>query len=338
MDNDILLDPITMEIMSDPVISKLCGHSFSNDSIIAWLKKKETCPNCNIKITENDLTPNYTLRDIIEHMELLKEHQLQPQLQSQPQLQPQLQQQLQQQPDEASNSQNENKEKVEKEQQIKPYIIRELCQDDIQEAAILLEKSTREDIFMNFFFINSPGYRITGGTWFCNKMLTYALKKARVWGCFELDTYNNNQQSISGVMIAQPPHDVNGVSISEMFKVGMYMAPIKLGVSVLSRILKSSDFAERIHQAEMKNHPNKHWYLNCIAIEHSYRRSQRGSDLIKQVLHLADSQNASIYTECDLEFMDFFKIHNFTTSKFYQQHSNTHDAPHFYTMIRNSKK
>ncbi|EGC32952.1 hypothetical protein DICPUDRAFT_88977 [Dictyostelium purpureum] len=292
MENDIFLDPLTLEVMIEPVISK-CGHSFSKESITEWLLKKKTCPICNNSLQVDELTPNYTLRDIIKHMES------QPQ-QSQPQ------------------QHDQNQKSIHQPQQLQT-----------QEASVILERATRDDIFMKFFFGN-VSYKITAGQWFCEKMLAYAVTKARVWGVFEAD------KTISGVMVVQPPHDVNGISIAQMVKVGMLGAPFHLGFGPLTRILKSSDFAERIHRKEMGE--KNHYYLNCIAIDPKLRRAGRGRELIKKLLDIVDSQeDVSVYTECDLEFSEFFKKQGFAMSRYYKQH-NKEEAPFFYTMIRSKDK
>merc|ERR1711963_181293 len=47
--------PITQELMIDPYIVTVCGHSFEKQEIFSWLSKKRSCPLCNKKATTNDL-------------------------------------------------------------------------------------------------------------------------------------------------------------------------------------------------------------------------------------------------------------------------------------------
>jgi uncharacterized protein YegL len=42
------------------------GHSYSEEAIKEWLKKKKTCPFNNEPLTENDLKPNFALRSAID--------------------------------------------------------------------------------------------------------------------------------------------------------------------------------------------------------------------------------------------------------------------------------
>ena len=51
--------------MDDPIIITKCGHTFQQDAIKAWIKKKKVCPLCMIEIEENDLKPNYTMKALI---------------------------------------------------------------------------------------------------------------------------------------------------------------------------------------------------------------------------------------------------------------------------------
>ena len=62
-----LLDPITLEIMKDPVITTPCMHTFDRNSLLIWLENNNTCPICKIRIG-NKLTRNYALYNIIQKL------------------------------------------------------------------------------------------------------------------------------------------------------------------------------------------------------------------------------------------------------------------------------
>ncbi|CAN8278952.1 unnamed protein product [Cochlearia groenlandica] len=61
------LCPISLDIMKDPVIVST-GITYDRDTIEKWLftGKKTTCPVTKQVITETDLTPNHTLRRLIQ--------------------------------------------------------------------------------------------------------------------------------------------------------------------------------------------------------------------------------------------------------------------------------
>lgn len=56
---------ITGELMKNAVIDKY-GHSYSEEAIREWLRKKQTCPLNNEPLTEGDLMPNLALRSAID--------------------------------------------------------------------------------------------------------------------------------------------------------------------------------------------------------------------------------------------------------------------------------
>lgn len=65
--NDIVC-PITLEVMSDPVISKRCGHSFEGHAIVTWCKSKDFCPKCHAPLHRTDLVKNFSLKNAIDYM------------------------------------------------------------------------------------------------------------------------------------------------------------------------------------------------------------------------------------------------------------------------------
>ena len=54
--------------MSEPVISKKCGHSFEESAILSWLRSKDFCPKCHERLQRSDLVKNYSLKNAIEYM------------------------------------------------------------------------------------------------------------------------------------------------------------------------------------------------------------------------------------------------------------------------------
>lgn len=58
--------------MSEPVISKKCGHSFEESAILSWLRTKDFCPKCHGRLQRSDLVKNYNLKNAIEYMRKLE--------------------------------------------------------------------------------------------------------------------------------------------------------------------------------------------------------------------------------------------------------------------------
>lgn len=67
-DDDVNTDfkcPITMDIMKDPVICS-DGHSYERESITKWLLTHNTSPKTNAVLENTTLTPNHSLRALIQ--------------------------------------------------------------------------------------------------------------------------------------------------------------------------------------------------------------------------------------------------------------------------------
>jgi hypothetical protein len=61
---DILCCPISLQLLSDPVVSKVSGQSYEREYIEKCLKKKSTCPLTGLAMTHKHLVKNYTLADV----------------------------------------------------------------------------------------------------------------------------------------------------------------------------------------------------------------------------------------------------------------------------------
>ena len=59
---DVLTCPITLGLMTDPVVCPE-GHSFQRAAIMEWLAKRKTNPVTRKRLTESDLRPNRALKE-----------------------------------------------------------------------------------------------------------------------------------------------------------------------------------------------------------------------------------------------------------------------------------
>jgi STIP1 family protein 1 len=64
-ENDLLMCPISQEIMTDPVMTPY-GHCYQRSCIEAWLIKHDTCPITGQKLTVDQLIPCYTVKAIVD--------------------------------------------------------------------------------------------------------------------------------------------------------------------------------------------------------------------------------------------------------------------------------
>ena len=67
---EAFLDPITQEVMQDPVMTTL-GHTYDRHSIEEWLRNHNTDPMTNEMLPSKQLIPNHALRGMIQsHLEM----------------------------------------------------------------------------------------------------------------------------------------------------------------------------------------------------------------------------------------------------------------------------
>eukprot|EP01114_Cavostelium_apophysatum_P023392 TRINITY_DN8796_c0_g1_i1.p1 TRINITY_DN8796_c0_g1~~TRINITY_DN8796_c0_g1_i1.p1 ORF type:complete len:292 (-),score=38.06 TRINITY_DN8796_c0_g1_i1:35-910(-) len=64
LDMDLLMCPITLELMTEPVVTKY-GHSFERDAIIDWVTKHSTCPLTQLPLSVHEIFPCFGLKNII---------------------------------------------------------------------------------------------------------------------------------------------------------------------------------------------------------------------------------------------------------------------------------
>ena len=57
--------PISLELMTDPVIIIKCSHTFERNNIRDWLQNNGRCPVCSTAATLADVKPNYNLKNAI---------------------------------------------------------------------------------------------------------------------------------------------------------------------------------------------------------------------------------------------------------------------------------
>eukprot|EP00997_Jenningsia_sp_PLL12_P010341 NODE_7566_length_449_cov_49.655000_g6728_i0.p2 GENE.NODE_7566_length_449_cov_49.655000_g6728_i0~~NODE_7566_length_449_cov_49.655000_g6728_i0.p2 ORF type:complete len:94 (-),score=22.04 NODE_7566_length_449_cov_49.655000_g6728_i0:70-351(-) len=61
---DDFLDPISLELMTDPVMVS-DGHTYERSGIEEWFRDHRTSPKTNAPLADLTLTPNRTLRSAI---------------------------------------------------------------------------------------------------------------------------------------------------------------------------------------------------------------------------------------------------------------------------------
>ncbi len=67
--------PISMNIMTVPVVLE-CGHTFDKDSLENWLNVNMVCPTCRKPVHQDKININWTLKSLIESLQIQNHHYL----------------------------------------------------------------------------------------------------------------------------------------------------------------------------------------------------------------------------------------------------------------------
>lgn len=62
-----MICPISQDLMEEPVMVTVCGHSFERRYIEEWFKKEGSCPLCKKGADGSHLQRNFALGSLIEH-------------------------------------------------------------------------------------------------------------------------------------------------------------------------------------------------------------------------------------------------------------------------------
>lgn len=63
-----LTDPITHDIMKEPVSLYPCMHTFDKESILEWMNTHNTCPLCQVNVDRNNIKSNISVHNIISNL------------------------------------------------------------------------------------------------------------------------------------------------------------------------------------------------------------------------------------------------------------------------------
>jgi len=298
-------DPISFEIMEDAMVTP-CGHSFSKATIIDWLEKpsRKHCPICKKELSKDQLQPNYSLRDAIEH------HLKQTEAKVDGVLIPPIMQPIFIKPPEPD-----------------PYVIKELTVTHLEEAEILLGRAFDLDPWVVYLHPPGASSRLNSLRWFMSIIVGYGVQWGRLWGCFEVKT-----MKLLGLAVWQSPLET-GVSIWRMFRLGAVSAPWKFGISASWRMYKVLDQSESYHIKSMKD--QHHWSLYTVGVDPQFQSKGIGTKLIQPILDLADKDQLPCYLDTSNErSIEFFKRNGFEVC---EDERNPVYGPRFWTMIRKPK-
>ncbi|MBD3197064.1 MAG: GNAT family N-acetyltransferase [Candidatus Lokiarchaeota archaeon] len=103
--------------------------------------------------------------------------------------------------------------------------------------------------------------------------------------------------NLEGIAIWLPPEKVH-ISAWSMLRLGGFRAFRKSGLKVMKRGMPLFRYMGPAHE---RNAPEKHWYLQTLAVDPIYQKKGYGGILIQKMCELIDEQKLPVYLETNTE-------------------------------------
>lgn len=169
---------------------------------------------------------------------------------------------------------------------------------DASETGRLLGEAFHEDPFLSYL-MPDPEARRRSGRWFMESGVGYGSRFGEVYV---------TDGGVGGAAVWLRP-GATDVTLPRMARAGMLLAPVKIGPAAFARLLRYSDYAERLHH---EHAPEPHWYLMVLGVEADRRGSGIGGRLIAPVLAKADAASQPCYLETmNQANLSFYARHGF---------------------------
>jgi GNAT superfamily N-acetyltransferase len=170
--------------------------------------------------------------------------------------------------------------------------------DKIAAAGQVLGRAFFDDPLTSYW-IPDPEQRKKALPWF----MTTATKYGHRYG--EVET---TAGTVEGAGIWLKPGETH-VPPLQMMRVGMYAAPLKLGLGNFMRFMKSLDHMEKIHKEQA---PEDHWYLMILGVDPPRQGQGIGSAIMQPALAKADAAHLPAYLETQKEInVPLYRKHGF---------------------------
>lgn len=125
---------------------------------------------------------------------------------------------------------------------------------------------------------------------------------------FRYGTVDITSGSIQGASLWLPPESPMFGTL-RMIRMGILLAPLKIGPGAFGRYMKWASFSEHLHKRDM---PPRHWYLPVIGVDPSRQGQGIGGKLLQPALARADADRLPCYLENTKEKnLPFYSRHGF---------------------------
>ena len=195
-----------------------------------------------------------------------------------------------------------------------------LLESQRRQAGEVLSRAFFDDPLMEYLF-PEEARRERPLTWLMEHGARYGLRYGEV----------HTTPGVEGAAVWLPPDETDMTAL-RMLRVGMLIAPFRVGLGALRRFLAVSDYMEELHKRDM---PPQHWYLAILGVDPSRQGQGVGGALIQPIITRADSAGLPCYLETMKERnVTFYKKHGFVVVV---EGDLPDGGPYFWTMKRETR-
>ena len=165
------------------------------------------------------------------------------------------------------------------------------------QAGEMLGRAFFDDPLMEYIFPDEAR-RERPLTWLMERGARYGLRFGEV----------HTTVGVDGAAVWLPPGETD-MPLLRMMRVGMLIAPFRVGLGAFRRFLAVSDYMEKLHKRDV---PHQHWYLAILGVDPSRQGQGIGGALIQPIVARADGAGLPCYLETMKERnVTFYKKHGF---------------------------
>ena len=124
------------------------------------------------------------------------------------------------------------------------------------------------------------------------RLLPWSMAAGVRYGRLYGEVYTSAEQ-IDGVAVWLAPGN-SDMSLLRMIRVGMVLAPLKLGLGAFSRFMNAGNYFEELHKRSVEPH---HWYMLFLGVDPPRQGRGHGSALLQPMLARIDAENVPSYLE-----------------------------------------
>ncbi|MCH8065691.1 MAG: GNAT family N-acetyltransferase [Chloroflexi bacterium] len=186
-----------------------------------------------------------------------------------------------------------------------------------RQAGEVLSRAFFDDPLMEYIF-PEEARRERPLTWLMERGARYGLRYGEV----------HTTAGVEGAAVWLPPGETDMTPL-RMMRVGMLIAPFRVGLGAFRRFLAVSDYLEELHKRDV---PPQHWYLAILGVDPSRQGQGIGGALIQPIIARSDSAGLPCYLETMKERnVAFYKKHGFVVVV---EGDLPDGGPYFWTMKR----